>query len=516
MSENAEDIIIKQQTILDNFFNLLGSFSYDKAKEYLEKERDLAVKNHTVAPFFSSALSAFASLAAAEKNYANFMFLGPKGFLRKDLGYTAPKAIWQLFNVNKHGSLSSLKSMYEALMNEYQRLEEKHYITPVSTPTMSPSSSYRTPTPPSSSPVSVGSEVSSSAASSFGSTGSVRGSTQNLPAYLGEDVLENLASHLCGQLLSFVRARMKTMEFYEKMYSMGSNRYMKFDLLLNSIGDIVKTNLKLFHHPMLSPLKSAFSFECETLMKLLEAEIHMQNWRFLPTLLCLHDAHSKLGAWQNMPKEIKKLSTSISSKPPPAPALYNWLRNLKAALVSKFTLYFHEILSKQTTPVDMKNFCAKASFDYFSKITSFQKKYDVACIAIVLDTAGLDDYSGHGYCHPQKAFETPKGLDSFPPIVSYPPNFFSQEKQATHWPSVVMIMNNKEQDIRNTETAVSIFDLRMNATYFLSKIEARMTLVVIFESKKTERDSHIHRFMQLLCTQLRGNKLFTSIKPGSK
>ncbi|KAF8786356.1 KICSTOR complex protein C12orf66 like protein [Argiope bruennichi] len=427
MSENAEDVIIKQQTILDNFFNLLGSFSYDKAKEYLEKERDLAVKNHTVAPFFSSALSAFASLAAAEKNYANFMFLGPKGFLRKD---------------------SSLKSMYEGLMNEYQRLEEKHYITPVSTPTMSPSSSYRTPSPPSSSPVSVGSEVSGSAASSFGSTGSVRGSTHNLPAYLGEDVLENLASHLCGQLLSFVRARLKTMEFYEKMYSMGSNRYMKFD-----------------------------------------------------------------GFFTN---GIKKISTAVSSKPPPAPGLYTWLRNLKAALVSKFTLYFHEILSKQTTPADMKNFCAKASFDYFSKITSFQKKYDVACIAIVLDTAGLDDFSGHGYCHPQKAFETPKGLDSFPPIVSYPPNFFSQEKLATHWPSVVMIMNNKEQDIRNTETAVSIFDPRMNATYFLSKIEARMTLVVIFESKKTERDSHIHRFMQLLCTQLRGNKLFTSIKPGSK
>ncbi|GFT23272.1 KICSTOR complex protein C12orf66 [Nephila pilipes] len=462
---------------------------------FQDKERDLAAKNHTVAPFFSSALSALSTLATAEKNYASFMYLGPKGFLRKD---------------------SSLKSTYEALANEFQRLEEKHYITPVSTPTMSPSSSCRTPSPPSTlpspSPVSGSSEVSGSAASSISTASSVRGSTYN---YYGEDVLENLASHLCGQLLSYVRARLKAMEFYEKLYSMSSNRFMKFDLLLNIITDIVKTNVKYFHHPLLSPLKSSFSFECESLAKLLEAEVHMQNWRFLPSLLCLHDAHSKLGAWMAIPRELKK-STGNTYRTQPSTVLYNWLRTLKGALVSKFSLYFHEILSKQTIPVDMKSYCTKNTYDYFSKITSFQKRYDVACVAIVLDTNGLEHYGGHGYNYPEKVFEAPKGLDSFPPIVSYPPNCFSQEKYMLHWPSVVMIMNNKEQEIRNTDTAVSIFDPRMNATYFMSKIEARMTLVVIFETKKTERDTHIHRFMHLLCTQLRGNKLFSSLKPGSK
>lgn len=39
-------------------------------------------------------------------------------------------------------------------------------------------------------------------------------------------------------------------------------------------------------------------------MKLLEAEINMQSWRFLPSLLCLHDAHSKLGAWVSLPNEV--------------------------------------------------------------------------------------------------------------------------------------------------------------------------------------------------------------------
>lgn len=498
MSGNVEDVISKMQSILDHYFSLLGNFAFDKAKEYLDKERDAAVKNHSVAPFFSSALSAFGLLATAEKNYANFVFLGSKGFLRKD---------------------SSLKSMYNTLYNEYQRLEEKHYITPVSTPTMSPTSSCRTPSPspstglPSPSPISACSEVSGSVPSSISVASSARGSIQS---YLGEDILENLASHLCGQLLSFVKARLKTMEFYEKLYAMTSTRFMKFDILLSGMSEIIKSNAKLFHHPMLSPLKSSFSYECEILMKLLEAEINMQNWRFLPSLLCLHDAHSKLGAWISLPNEIKKVSSSNTFRLPSTTLLYNWLRTLKCALVSKFTLYFHEILSKQATPGDMVRLCSKASIDYINKITAFQKRYDVACVAIVLDTNGLEDYRGHGYIAPDRHYETPKGLDSFPPIVTYPPNCFTQEKHMSHWPSVVMIMNNKEQEIRNTDSAVSFYDTRMNATYFMSKIECRMTLVFIFESKKTDKDTHIHKFMQLLCSQLRGNKLFASIKPGSK
>ncbi|XP_035205374.1 KICSTOR complex protein C12orf66 homolog isoform X2 [Stegodyphus dumicola] len=437
MSESADDIISKQQAVLDTYFSLLGNFAFDKAKEYLEKEKDIAVKNHTVAPFFSSALSAFALLATAEKNYANFMFLGPKGFLRKD---------------------SSLKSMYEGLMNEYQRLEERHYITPVSTPTMSPSSSCRTPSPssdlPSPSLLSACSEVSSSVPSSISIGSSVRSSSHPFPTYLGEDILENLASHLCGQLSSYVIARLKLMEFYEKMYAMSSSRFMKFDLLFNSISEIIKTNLKLFHHPMLSPLKSSFSFECEILMKLLEAKKHMQNWLFLPSLLCLHDAHSKLAAWLCTPKEAKKSPSSTYRIPP----VYNWLRTLKSSLVAKFTLYFHEILSRQTSATEMKNFCSKATEDYFLKIITFQKRYDVACVAIVLDANGLEEYRGHGYNYPDKHYDVPKGLESFPPIVSYPPNCFTQEKHLSHWPSVVMIINNKEKEMRNTDNPVSVYD----------------------------------------------------------
>lgn len=497
MSESEEDLVSKQQIVLETFFTFIGRFSFDKAKEFIDKERDGANKNHQGTPFFSTVLMAFSQLAVAEKNYSTLIFLGPKGFLRKD---------------------SSLKSMYESLKNEFQRLEDKRLITPIPTPAMSPTLSCRTPSPPNSAPspspsASTHSEVSTSTLSSLSVGSMILGNfLHSSPTYQGAENLENLASHLCGQLLHFVCARLETMEFYERMCVMSSWRFMAFDQLLITITEIVKKYQKHFHHPLLIPLKSSFSSECEILLKLLEAQVHLQNWKFLPSLLCLQEAHSKLGAWTSVPREGKRGSlTSSTVRLPSAPPLYHWLCSLKAALVSKFTLYFHEALSKQTSVQEMKTTCSKTSVDYFQKILSFQKRNDAVCVAIVLDTNGLEDYRGHGYSYPDKYYEAPKGLDSLPAIICCPP-----EKPMVHWPSVVMIMNNKDIELRNSENVVSFYDSRVNSTYFMYKVESRMTLVIIFDNKKSERDTHIPRFMQALCSQLRCNKVFASLKPGAK
>lgn len=44
--------------------------------------------------------------------------------------------------------------------------------------------------------------------------------------------------------------------------------------------------------------------------------------------------------------------------------LYLWLVRFKCLAVSKFTLYFHEVLAKYAAPHDMKLLCAKQSLDY--------------------------------------------------------------------------------------------------------------------------------------------------------
>lgn len=46
--------------------------------------------------------------------------------------------------------------------------------------------------------------------------------------------------------------------------------------------------------------------------------------------------------------------------------------------------------------------------------------------------------------------------------------------------------------------------------------DPRMTLVVIFDSKKSEKDSHITNFVSDLALQLRCNKVFANLKPNAK
>lgn len=54
------------------------------------------------------------------------------------------------------------------------------------------------------------------------------------------------------------------------------------------------------------------------------------------------------------------------------------------------------------------------------------------------------------------------------------------------------------------------------STYFIIKVEQRIALVVIFESKKSEKDSYVNNFMTDIHTHLKGAKLFASLKPGLK
>ena len=57
---------------------------------------------------------------------------------------------------------------------------------------------------------------------------------------------------------------------------------------------------------------------------------------------------------------------------------------------------------------------------------------------------------------------------------------------------------------------------KIQSTYFMTRIEERMTLVVIFESKKSEKDSYVLNFLNEVCSHLRCTKLFASLKLGLK
>ncbi|XP_013389810.1 KICSTOR complex protein C12orf66 homolog [Lingula anatina] len=323
---------------------------------------------------------------------------------------------------------------------------------------------------------------------------------------------ERILGHLCGQLCQFLTARTKMMDFYEQLATMGSQK-TTYEDLENVITEIIQAHQKSFHHPILSPLKNAFSLECDIVHNLLLAQMDMAQLKFLSSLIHLHDAHSKLASWMPALQSREQSKKLGFSRQPSMPALYQWLVRYKAALVAKFSLYFYETLSKQAPPGDLKALIAKTPVDFYARIVTFHKKSDASHVSAVFDTSGLEEpYRGPGYHHPLKIVESPTGLDSYPAVFSYP-----GERPAAHWPNVIMIINDRAAELGHIDKVVHFYDKQVQSTYFLAQIEPRLTFVVIFDNnKKSERDSYVCNFIQDICTQLRCTKIFSTLKPGGK
>ena len=150
---------------------------------------------------------------------------------------------------------------------------------------------------------------------------------------------------------------------YEKLSAFGSTKQNNLEDLLPQIHNLSETSGSKFHHPLMSALKSSFAYECDILMHLLDANVEMASWNYLPALLKINETQAKLDTWAKIfqLRETRRLGLF---KTPASPQLFQWLMKFKCLSVSKFTLYFYEVLSKYSTPQDLKTLCAKQSLDY--------------------------------------------------------------------------------------------------------------------------------------------------------
>ncbi|XP_028914615.1 KICSTOR complex protein C12orf66 homolog isoform X2 [Ornithorhynchus anatinus] len=434
-----------EQAVLETFFSHLGIFSYDKAKDNVEKEREA---NKSLGAGWLALLAALAHLAAAEKAYHGLTYLGQKlgsqsFFSRKD----------------------SIRTIYTSLHNELRKV---------------------------------------------GAPGG-----RGAPGGAAAPHLEELLSHLAEQLCFFVQARVELADLYEKMYALSTHKHVNSEELVGLLESVLKRFSSRFHHPILSPLASGFQLEVDVLTHLLKAQAQISAWQFLPSLVGLHSAHTKLQTWGQIfekQRETKKhLFGGQSQKAVQPPHLFLWLLRLKGLLLAKFSFYFHEALSRQTTGSEMKALTARASPDLFGKVSAFIRKYDAANVALVFDNRGAESFRGHGYHHPHSYREAPKGADRYPAVVSLP-----GDRPVVHWPNVVTIMAERAADLNGLEKVVHFYDDKVQSTYFLTRPEPHFTLVVIFEAKKSERDSHFVSFLHELSHTLKNSRAFAGLKPGSK
>lgn len=325
-----------------------------------------------------------------------------------------------------------------------------------------------------------------------------------------------LLAHLCEQLERFPVARLRTMDLYEQLTTIGSNRNFNYEDPVMVGREIVADFQKSFHHPLLSPIKASFNLECEVIQHLLTTQILISELDYLPALLQLHQAHTKLASWGScLPAREPKRSAFIVSANRHGnwPALYTWLTKYKNLLLSKFSIYFYETISRNAnSSSEMRSLCCKLPEDYYVRINNFEKKADIFVFMIVADTNGLNHcYTSHGYFHPKRSMPKPQGINSYPSIFKYPPDRNVQK----HWPNILMMINGKKSyDISTQEKVVWFYDRNAHSTYFISLVEPRISLVVITDGKRSERDSPISNFLTEFTTQLRCSKHFAALKPG--
>jgi len=447
--------IPKEQAFLETFFYTIAQFAFDRARELADKERDSLKASPP--SLWSNFVTSLSSFATAEKNYFTLGFV-EKRLLRRD----------------------PLRSLYTGLASDLKRQESA------------------SPTP------SLSASVSSN-------DGGLRSSH------------EALVNELSKHLNQFALARQRMIDFYELMSRSGWSHSHNTKDLIEKIKAIGKEFGTCFHHPILDPLKTSFGLEVDVVMSLFQAESEMSQWDFLKSLLLLRECQAKISSWCLLSPSTsvkEQLLASIAAKTffsrqgnkrnSDVPFLYHWLQEFYEHLVSKFTFYFYTTLSAQTSSTEMKTLTSKCSIDFISKLQSFQRRTDAYNISLILETHRMDTiFKGHGYHLNNTIREHPHGMDSYPSVVCIP-----EKRPLEHWPNVISIMNDHCQELQNSDKIIYFYDQKMDSCYYMVRVDLCAFLVVIYNSKKKEKDNTIQTTLSEIRGLLNHDKLYQMLKPG--
>ena len=227
----------------------------------------------------------------------------------------------------------------------------------------------------------------------------------------------------------------------------------------------------------------------------------------------------------------------------------------------------------------MKTHTAKTDFDFLGKVTTFVRKTDAMSVSLIYDSSCQKSSragggAGRGYRHPDSLTglqdylnsassssgsspsspssptlpSSHSGLDSYPVVFSFPPEPERHLAQCdqNHYTIVVSLITHyafgKTGDLAtlsgfsigeslsssgkspstsgaaNTLTphVFSLFEKSLNTTYVLTNVEPNFYLALVFEGKKSEKDSYVAGFLEEITVALQLSHVFRLLRPGTK
>ncbi|XP_018576544.1 uncharacterized protein LOC108915075 [Anoplophora glabripennis] len=124
-------------------------------------------------------------------------------------------------------------------------------------------------------------------------------------------------------------------------------------------------------------------------------------------------------------------------------------------------------------------------------MVTFQRRNDAACVILLSDNQVNCDITGY---------------DSFPIIVSYPPRSPPQLEM------ILKMISDTANELTIVDKIIYKFSSQEQCTYILTTVEPNIYLVILFENKKSEKDSFISNFVNDLCMNLRCTKVFMGLR----
>jgi hypothetical protein len=208
-------------------------------------------------------------------------------------------------------------------------------------------------------------------------------------------------------------------------------------------------------------------------------------------------------------------------------SLYMWMNTLFAFAVSKYTLYFRDIL-RTNMKSQFADLCSMGIIDYHASIESFANLVTPESVCIVLNCSEMSssdemydlsssyfelDSNGYSLSNRLNQEQTTftSGIKSWPCIFNYPEDQNRQMLMMSHWPNLLSLIMDSAQKL-DSDIEPLYFGSDAKSSYYVACVDPRIYFCVIFNySTKTRPKVNklSMEFVRLMNNYLRQTKLFS-------
>ncbi|RDD36139.1 UPF0536 protein C12orf66 [Trichoplax sp. H2] len=348
--------------------------------------------------------------------------------------------------------------------------------------------------------------------------------TQNMHASTNDTVIQLL--DICNDLICAADIRNSMTELYRQLHEKATEKSLHVSLLIELLNNLLEQHNESIQHLFLKSLRTNIFAEVRALAHLLSAHVEIAEWAFFSSVVQLQHASLALAdvktlAAVNINENKKKSRFSFfqfkSTHDSKLARVYQWLMDYFHLLLSKFTFYFYSTLGKYSEINDMRALSTETTCDFAGRCIHFLKKSDAECLFVVFNSVNLGTKCqfGHGYSHPNSGFRVPEdGIPSFPIILTFPETL--DVTKCSYWSDVFSMLSKYTDKLTNSDT---VFPLKSNMPVtddyyqiYISCIEPRYYLVVVFEQKRLEKMAMISNFISDILSQGKYQKQFHALK----